>query len=231
MTPFEEVLGIAYLRAGLFDSLGCEPGESVEDCAENMVAAWPRLADIWPADAPGREVVSLALLGGMPKRKFIGMEYPPILPAVRWCLLTQGISLLEMRPTGAEMFLPSSGDVHRSMGVSLYHVGGIPPDSPCVYRRKLEEKMRAIIGNTFCDLLSLSTEMIPHIGHDWWRTYHLSWHLPTDRTSTKLTVARNGSRTRENHCFDLSSCSTDHLERFIELVAPLTETKARKDVY
>ncbi len=231
MTPFEEVLGIDTLRAGLFDSLGCEPGESVEDCAENMVAAWPQLADIWPADAPGREVVTLALLGGMFKRPFLGMEYPPILPAVRWCLLTQGVSSLEMRPTGAEMFMPSSGDVYRNMGVFLCHSGGRPPGNPCAYLRNLEEKMRGIIGSRFYDLVSLSTETIPHIGHDWRRTYHLSWHLPTDRMSTKLTVARNGSRMRENHCFDLSSYSVDHLERFIDLVAPLTEMKARKDVY
>jgi len=231
MTPFEEVLGIDTLRAGLFDSLGCEPGESVEDCAENMVAAWPRLADIWPADAPGREVVSLALLGGMPSRQFIGMEYPPFLPAVRWCLLTQGISSLEMRPTRTEMFLPSNGDIHQYMGVSLYHVDGRTPGNPCEYRRELEKKMRSIIGDTFYDLLSLSTDTIPHIWHDWRRTYHLSWHLPTDRMSTKLIVARNGSRTRENHCFELSSRSTDHLERFIHLVSPLTDMKASKDVH
>ena len=83
--------------------------------------------------------------------------------------------------------------------------------------------MRSHIGNGFIDLISLSTETIPYISSEWKRSYQLSWHLPTDRMSTTLTVTKIRGVTRENHRFELSSCSRGHLNRFIALVVPLME--------
>jgi hypothetical protein len=224
MTPFEEVMDVGFLRAGLLASLGCEPGSSVEEAAANMVMAWPRLAELWPSDSPGREIVSLGLIDGPRGRSFRGMEYPPLLSAVRWCLLTQGVSALEMRPhDGKDLFLPSSYDTTRSMAVHLYHADGAPECGATAARRKIETIMRGAIGSSFTDLTALSTETIPYISNEWKRTYHLSWHLPTDRMQTSLAVSKEGGSTRERHAFDLSSKSTDHLDRFIILVMPLMD--------
>ena len=227
MTPFEEVMDVGFLRAGLLASLGCEPGSSVEEAAANMVMAWPRLAELWPSDSPGREIVSLGLIDGPRGRPFNGMEYPPLLPAVRWCLLTQGVSALEMRPhDGKDLFLPSSYDTLRNMAVRLYHSNGVPDCGAASARRGVETIMRNAIGSSFTDLIAPSTETIPYISNEWKRTYHLSWHLPTDRMQTSLSVSKEGGPTRERHAFDLSSKSTDHLNRFIVLVMPLMDKGA-----
>lgn len=53
MTPFAEMLKIDELRAGMFRSLGCDPGDSAEEAAVNMVIAWPKLAALWPSGVPG----------------------------------------------------------------------------------------------------------------------------------------------------------------------------------
>lgn len=220
MNPLEEVMGVGLLRAELLTSLGCDPGSSVEDAAANMVMAWPKLAGLWPLDCPGREIVSLGLIDGPRGRSFNGMEYPPLLPAIRWCLLTQGVSALEIRPHDKEMLLPSSYDALRSMAVSLYHADGVPECGTAAAGRRIEKIMRDAIGNTFIDL-NLSSETIPYISADWKRTYRLSWHLPTDRMHTFLTVSRYNGMTSEKHAFELSSRSTEHLDRFIVLVMPL----------
>lgn len=223
MSPFDEVLDVGYLRAGLFGSLGCDPGGSIEEAAANMVVAWPKLAALWPSYSPGREIVALGLLDGVRERPFRGMEYPPLLAAVRWCLLTQRVAAFEMRPDSQDMFLPHSSDVYRNMGVRLYHSDGLPECGAFAARRGAETVMREAIGATFTDLMALSTETIPYISRDWKHTYHLSWHLPTDRMSTVLSVSRRGGLSKETHRFELSSSSGDHLDRFIALVTPLTE--------
>ena len=224
MSPFEEVMDIGLLRAGLLGSLGCDSGSSVEEAAANMVMAWPKLAELWPPDSPGMEVVSLGLIDVPRGRPFNGMEYPPLLPAVRWCLLTQGVNSLEMRPHNVkDLFLPSCYDTLRNMAVRIYHADGVPDRGTAVARREVETIMRDAIGSNFTDLISLSTETIPYISNDWKRTYQLSWHLPTDRMQTSLTVWNDGKMTVERHVFNLSSRSTDHLNRFIVLVMPLMD--------
>jgi hypothetical protein len=223
MTAFEEVLEAECLRAGMLGSLGCEQGESAEDAAAGMVTAWPRLAELWPTSAPGREVVSLGLIGGIHPRQFRGMEYPPLLPAVRWCLLTQGVVALELHPAETIICLPTSSEAYRDTVVRLLYCDGLPEWGAGDAQRSIEHLMRSHIGNSFIDLISLSTETIPHISSEWKRSYQLSWHLPTDRMSTTLSVTKIRGVTRENHRFELSSCSRDHLKRLIALVMPLMD--------
>jgi hypothetical protein len=159
------------------------------------------------------------------------MEYPPLLPAVRWCLLTQGVVALEMYPAEAVMCLPMGSEACRNMGVRLLHGDGLPERGAGDARRRLEHLMRSHIGEGFTDLISLSTETIPYISSEWKRSYQLSWHLPTDRMSTTLAVTNVGGATRENHRFELSSRSTDHLNRFIALVMPLMDRSSNANAH
>lgn len=151
------------------------------------------------------------------------MEYPPLLAAVRWCLMTQGCSAVHFQPRKDTFYLGGSkAGEYQNIEVQLFHDDGLPDGGLIAARDRMEFVLQSSIGCGFFDLPSLSTDIIPYMGGEWKRTYQVAWHLPTDRMSTSLTVAKNDGRTRERHCFELSSSSAEHLHRLIILVSPLT---------
>jgi len=82
-------------RNGMMASLSMRPEASVSDMASAMCVCWPTLAEMWPSDTDGRDVVDVCRLADK-TRSFMGIEMPPFIGASRFVLLSMGVEAVHI---------------------------------------------------------------------------------------------------------------------------------------
>lgn len=103
--PFQQMCEVPSFRNGMMASLSMRPEASVSDMASALCVGWPLLAEMWPVQADGREVVDICRLADK-TRSFRGIEMPPFIGASRFVLLCMGAEAVHisksMSPAGKQ---------------------------------------------------------------------------------------------------------------------------------
>jgi hypothetical protein len=193
MTPLERVMSDSELRRELFSRLCWQDDVEVEDCAASFVMCWPKLAELWPRNLAGRDVVSLALIDGPQPRRLAGIAYPPLLPAARWCLLAHDISHIcfeKMSDRTSRVFVDQ------------------PHEPRYNWMKDLDSLMQARLGGTFSTVAGLHDSMVPWLPMSLTPDrYNTRWDLVTDKVKTQISISDEGGGTKQ---MEFETRSFDH---------------------
>lgn len=148
-------------------SLSMRPEESVSEMASAMCVAWPALAEMWPTDIDGREVVDICRLADKTK-SFTGIEMPPFIGASRFVLLCMGVGTVHISKS-------TSAEGNQSLQVSI---DGVRLD-------KFDAKMDAPFDGRWPGFTAVVDGAIL-AGATNFISLTTDWHLPSGKFFTKV---------------------------------------------